>query len=212
MPRTCPQIRLFIALVLVALAMLVSLPSRSHPENASDAQSPVGVATCRAYLPIVASHYGVSGPTSTPTYTRTPTPTRTRTATSTRTRTPTRTATPTRTRTPTPTHTPAGPNDLHITQLQYSGSDEYVQITNNGPSAQTMTGWKIESVVGPQWYYFPDEYTLAVSAYVRIHSGPDAIDNPPTDLRWATAYYWRDAGDEARLYDALDQLVDSWVY
>ena len=45
------------------------------------------------------------------------------------------------TRAPTPTATTAPQSDLQITALQYSGSDEYVKITNYGIAAQTMTGW-----------------------------------------------------------------------
>lgn len=163
-------------------------------------------ATRQVYLPAVANNLSIPGPTCTPTATRTATLTRTPT----RTATPTPTCTPTATRTPTPTATTV--NNLRITQLNYAGSDEYIQISNLGPSSQVMTGWKIVSVVGPQEYLFPEGYILANGAQVRVHSGPDAINNPPTDLLWTLAHVWRDAGDEARLYDAHGNLIDSWVY
>jgi hypothetical protein len=44
---------------------------------------------------------------------------------------------------------------LGIAYLACEGSDERVAITNYGGQAQVMTGWKINSVVGDQWYYFP---------------------------------------------------------
>jgi hypothetical protein len=167
------------------------------------------------------------GPTLTasPTVSATPMATETvePTATATHTTSPTATATPTQTdtatptwtasasRTPTPTHTPA-PSDLYISQLRYSGSDEYVEITNRGGSAQNMTQWRIQSVRGDQWYSFPAGYTLAVGRHVRVHSGPGAVDNPPADLKWTAAYIWNNDGDEARLYDVQGRLVDSWAY
>jgi hypothetical protein len=102
--------------------------------------------------------------------------------------------------------------DLSITYLQYSGRDEYVEISNHGAHAQDMTGWQIQSVTGDQRYSLPDAYTLAASGYVRVHSGPDAWSSPPTDLKWTTAYTWNDEGDEARLYDSHGAVVDSWGY
>ena len=80
---------------------------------------------------------------------------------------------------------PIPESDLHIEALRYDTSDEYVQITNRGAAAQDMTGWRIHSVVGDQWYDFPAGYTLDAGASVRVHSGPGAYSNPPTDLRGA---------------------------
>jgi hypothetical protein len=101
---------------------------------------------------------------------------------------------------------------LEIAYLVYDGRDERIAITNNGGQAQVMTGWKIHSVEGSQWYYFPSGYTLAAGATVRVHSGPDAIDNPPSDLRWTTAYIWNNDGDKAVLYNSAGQAVDSYCY
>ena len=39
--------------------------------------------------------------------------------------------------------------DLEITDLVPDGSDEFVEITNNGSTNQSMNGWQIVSVVGP---------------------------------------------------------------
>lgn len=139
------------------------------------------------YLPVVIHHWPVV-PTATPTTTRIPT------------------------RTPTPTVTPSGGNDLRITHLQYSGRDEYVEITNNGPGSQDMTNWKIHSVQGDQWYTFPAGYVLAAGSWVRVHSGPDALDSPPSDLKWTGAYIWNNSGDEARLINAQGEEVDRFSY
>jgi cardiolipin synthase len=107
---------------------------------------------------------------------------------------------------------PAPEADLYIEALQYDTSDEYVQITNHGTASEDMTGWRIHSVVGDQWYDFPAGYTLGAGVSVRVHSGPDALDNPPADLLWGYAYIWRNEGDKAVLYDDLGQEVDSSCY
>ncbi len=106
-----------------------------------------------------------------------------------------------------PTPTPLPPK-LEIISLICDDIDERVSIRNTGGQAQVMTGWKIESVVGQQWYDdFPPDYTLAAGAIVHIHSGPGAISNPPGDLLWTTAYIWRNDGDEAVLHDPTGQAV-----
>jgi competence protein ComEC len=90
------------------------------------------------------------------------------------------------------------------------GSDEFVEISNLGASGQLMTGWRLHSVVGNQWYYFPFGYTLPAGQAVRVHSGPQALYSLPYELRWTTDYIWNNEGDEARLYDAQNEMVDHW--
>ena len=153
-----------------------------------------------AYIPLILKSGAPSPP---PTVTPTPTGTSTPTGTPTRTHTPMPSATPE----PTPST-----NDLSIKWLKYWGTDEYVEIRNAGPERQDMTGWWIHSVVGDQVYYFPHEYVLDVGGTVRVHSGRDAIDNPPHDLKWTGAYVWNNDGDEARLYDSTGRLIDSRWY
>ena len=176
------------------------------------------------FLPLIMAGHGAPVPTSTPsftaTWTATPTatvciPTTTPTATPTATATATTwfvTSTPTPTRTLTPTATTVPQSDLRITYLRYDTSDEYVKISNYGGIAQNMTGWWIHSETGNQKYYFPGGYVLPAGDYVRIHSGPGAISNPPHDLKWSGAYIWNNAGDAAALYDSAGHLVDRWSY
>jgi hypothetical protein len=104
------------------------------------------------------------------------------------------------------------PNDLEITTLFYDSRDEYIEIANNGPGAQNMTGWTIESIVGPQTYAFPITTTIAAGKTIRIHSGPDATDNPPGDLKWSGAYIWNNNGDKAELRDDQGRVIDSICY
>lgn len=179
--------------------------------------TPTATATNTPTASATATSTSTPGPTATHTYTPTGTLTPISTATSGPTDTPTPTGTPSATAThtqgptATATHIP-GTGLLDITTIAYSGSDEYVEIANPGLSSRVMTGWKLQSVEGNQWYYFPVGATVAAGSYVRVHSGADALLNPPTDLRWSTAYIWNNAGDEARLYDPQDNLVDSWAY
>jgi hypothetical protein len=103
-------------------------------------------------------------------------------------------------------------NAVRITGLHFAGKDEYVEITNHGPSDQSLTGWALYSDGQKNPFRFPEGYVLPAGAYVRVHSGPEATDNPPTDLKWSGAYYWNDKGDEATLYDAEGRLIDRWAY
>lgn len=104
------------------------------------------------------------------------------------------------------------PNDLEITELFYDSRDEYIEIANNGPGGQDLTNWTIESVVGPQTYNFPITTTIGVSETIRIHSGPNATDNPPDDLKWSGAYIWNNNGDKAELRDDQGFVIDSVCY
>ena len=129
---------------------------------------------------------------------------------------------------PTTSHGQSGPYRLHvpvvaqgqaldiiglrITALNHLGRDEYVEITNQGYVFAYMADVRLVSVVGGQEFVFPD-FTLAVGDAVRVHSGPDAIDQPPKDLRWSGAnYVWNDDGDEAQLFGYGGLLLDSFRY
>ena len=103
------------------------------------------------------------------------------------------------------------PNNLSISQLHYSSSDEVVEVTNNGPGTQSLDGWTIYSAIGSQTYHFSG-VSLGVGQRVRVHSGPDAFANPPLDLLWSKAYLWNNDGYRAELYDDNHQLRDSSCY
>ncbi len=154
------------------------------------------------------SRTAMASPTATPPGTPTGPPTGTTTATPTLTRTPapTGTATPTATATPAPTHA------VQITFIQYPGDNEYVRIENTGATAQDLTDWHLLSGLGQERYAFPAGHMLEPESFVRIHSGPDAINDPPFDMLWTTAYVWDDDGDRAELYDSEDRLVDRRCY
>jgi competence protein ComEC len=96
--------------------------------------------------------------------------------------------------------------------LSYDGRDEVVGITNAGGAAETLTGWRLVSVVGDQRYAFPAGSVLAPGATVRVHSGPDAWGDGGSDLKWTTGYIWNNDGDKAELRDAAGRVVSSWCY
>ena len=150
----------------------------------------------------------VLGPTGAPAATPTPTVSAQPTETATQTPTPTPTSEPTATPT---SEAPTG-SDLRIIELQFSSADEFVRIGNDGVAPQDMSGWRLHSVVGNQWYSFPAGYSLAPGAQVRVHSGQGALDAPPQDLLWTRAYMWNNDGDEAELMDDSSQVVDRWSY
>ena len=104
------------------------------------------------------------------------------------------------------------PNNLKIVTLVYKAKDEYVEIKNNGPVAQSMDGWQIVSVAGSQIYTFPNGITLSVGQTVRVHSGPAAFDSPPNNLLWTTGRIWRNKGDIAALLDNQGVLRDTYCY
>ena len=148
-----------------------------------------------------------------------PTPSATATATPTPTDTPTPTITPTDTPTPPPTETPtvtptSTPEEaaLHITALRYRGPDEVVEITNLGGSNQDLSGWTLASRGQKHPFRFPAGLVLPSGTTIRVHSGPEAPDNPPWDLRWSTDYLWNNSGDEAVLSNAAGQQIDRWSY
>jgi len=111
-----------------------------------------------------------------------------------------------------PSPAPLPGNTLRIASLAYSGRDEFVRIINEGPGDEDMTGWRLHSVTGDQWFHFPPGFVLKAGGSVCVHSGPDAVDLPPDHLRWTGAYVWNNSGDEAELIDADDEVVDQRAY
>lgn len=107
---------------------------------------------------------------------------------------------------------PPAPASVEITNLIFSGSDEYVEIRNNGPGNQSMDGWQIVSVVGSQTFDFPSGIILRVNQTLRVHSGSGALNNPPSDLFWTTAFIWNNNGDKAELRDDQGIVRDTLCY
>jgi hypothetical protein len=108
---------------------------------------------------------------------------------------------------------------MRIADIQPAGSDEVITIANQGTTPQEMTGWSIQSYggascqpVADQVYSFPVGYTLTAGQSVRVHSGPDAVNNPPADLFWTTGNIWNDGSDRGDLRAPGGSVVDSYGY
>ncbi|MAU01161.1 MAG: hypothetical protein CL608_28795 [Anaerolineaceae bacterium] len=114
----------------------------------------------------------------------------------------------------TPTPTPTAPANVQITIIVYdpSGDDvagEYVTITNQGATAENMTGWVLSDVASTA-YVFPS-FSLAPSASVRVwtKSGTDSV----TDLYWGRgSAIWNNTGDTATLRNSSSQVIDTCTY
>ena len=97
---------------------------------------------------------------------------------------------------------------ITITNIHYSGKDEYVTIENNSSSTIDMYNWKLTSnPPDKQKYIFPH---LIVSPHssIEIHSGPSAKGK----YIWTKRYIWNNKGDEAILYNNLGKVVSKYKY
>lgn len=101
---------------------------------------------------------------------------------------------------------------VQIAEIIYAARDEVIMIANYSDSALVLDGWQVESVVGSQVYQFPLGLVLAVGDVVRIHSGPEAWEAPPTDLLWHYGYIWNNTGDMAELINGEGEVVYSFCY
>ncbi|WP_423224526.1 thermonuclease family protein [Candidatus Amarolinea aalborgensis] len=124
-------------------------------------------------------------------------------------------------RTPTaaPAATRSANSSIAITGMKYAGGDEVVTLTNQGTALQSLDGWRLQSYggspcrpVSTQVFVFPTDFTLEPGASVRVHSGPQAVNKPPTDLAWTADTVWSNSGDRADLLSADGQLVTSLAY
>jgi competence protein ComEC len=85
-------------------------------------------------------------------------------------------------------------------------------LENRGGTLEDLSGWYIESTIGPQTYNFPGGYQLAPGAAVRIESYTGAKNDPPTALLWSTDPIWRNAGDKAVLRNTAGAAISTQCY
>ena len=110
---------------------------------------------------------------------------------------------------PTPSPTRA---EVKIIQLDGTGMPEVVVLENNGGTAQDLSGWYIESTIGPQTFNFPGGYTLQAGGTVRIESYTGAKNDPPGTLLWDADPIWRNAGDKAILRNTAGAAISTQCY
>jgi micrococcal nuclease len=88
-------------------------------------------------------------------------------------------------------------------------NDEWVRITNRGPSPMDLGGWVLKDTSASHRYAFPDAISLGRGASVTVRSGCGA--DTPTDLHWCNqgSAIWNNGGDTAFLLDPSGNIVDS---
>jgi hypothetical protein len=89
--------------------------------------------------------------------------------------------------------------------------EEFVEIKNRGSRSQVMTGWSLKGEFYPGEFVFPTGFVLPAGGTVRVWSLNE--EDTATDLYWGTwGQHWFDNGDTATLYNASDQVVDTYTY
>jgi serine/threonine-protein kinase len=102
--------------------------------------------------------------------------------------------------------------NVHITLLSSGTTPEYILLQNQGTAPQDMSGWYLESTVGPQTFSFPTSFILPAGASVRIESYTGARNDPPQTLVWSPDAVWNNAGDKAVLRDEAGAVISSKCY
>ncbi len=113
-----------------------------------------------------------------------------------------------------PTRTPPVPVDVVISAVVNDGYAENVVIKNQDTIVADLTGWRLaekDNAVLP--FAFPDGFTLAPGAEVRIYSGRDGRqNNPPESLEWTELNIWDNNGDVATLLNSVGEPVSTFKY
>ncbi len=91
-------------------------------------------------------------------------------------------------------------------------NDEYFDLANEGDTDLSMLGWKVEDEGPNHTYRFPNSYSLAAGATVRIHTGCGA--NDAEHLYWCKggSAVWNNDGDTVTLIGPDGAIVDTWGY
>lgn len=88
---------------------------------------------------------------------------------------------------------------------------EWIDIANFGAIEADLTGWSIRDESTRHRYFFPDGFTLAVDASVRVFSGCGHDDS--TSLYWCDGDpVWNNGGDTGFLVDPDGRFADSLSY
>jgi hypothetical protein len=92
---------------------------------------------------------------------------------------------------------PVAGGSVTVTALDCAG--ERVVVSNGGPVALDLTGWKVHDEGTKHTFTFPAGFTLAPGTSVSIKSGGGAGAG---ELAWTGASVWNNDGDTAALVDA----------
>jgi hypothetical protein len=97
---------------------------------------------------------------------------------------------------------------VFILGVQFTTTDQWVEIANNGTSDTNLTGWEImnnENIT----YTFPTSFVLKQGAQVKVHSSAGKPNS--TDL-YNSSVLWSKNGDTAILMDANGKTVSKYSY
>ncbi|MCG3118033.1 MAG: hypothetical protein ALAOOOJD_00166 [bacterium] len=101
---------------------------------------------------------------------------------------------------------------IKIVGVYNHGLREHVAIENQGTVAQPLGGWALVSLRGKQFYFFHDNLILWPGMKMSIHSGQDALNNPPSHLFWTDEQMWSNHNDVALLFDHGGLEIDRCAY
>ena len=97
-----------------------------------------------------------------------------------------------------------------------SWTDQYVEVTNVSSVSVNVSNWMLTAASSNRTYYFPNGLVMQAGEKCRIpavssvndscgsYSGPLSF-NSPTQV-------WSTTGDIARLYNAANELIDTYAY
>lgn len=115
---------------------------------------------------------------------------------------------------------PATGSGLQVTSIQFDapGNDhenlngEWVEITNTGVTAESMTSWVLKDESASHRYTFPAGFTLDPDSTVTVYTGCGT--DTDTALYWCSdkGAVWNNSGDTAFLLDPTGNLVDKRSY
>ena len=95
---------------------------------------------------------------------------------------------------------------ISMLHVNYTAEDQWVEISNNGTSNVSFTGWKLINMMKAKTYSFPTGFSLIPGTVVKVHSGQG--DDTSTDL-YNSKLMW-DKIDTAILKDASGKIVSSY--
>ncbi|MCL4707230.1 lamin tail domain-containing protein [bacterium] len=101
---------------------------------------------------------------------------------------------------------------IKIVGVYNQGLQEHIAIVNQGTVAQPLVGWSLIAERGNRRYAFPDDLILRPGMKVFIHSGQNALNNPPDHLFWTDEQMWSNRNDVALLFDYRGLEIDRCAY
>jgi hypothetical protein len=97
-------------------------------------------------------------------------------------------------------------SEISISSVNYTAEDQWVEISNNGTSNVSFTGWKLINMMKAKTYSFTTGFSLMPGTAVRVHSGQG--NDTSTDL-YNSKLVWNNT-DTAILKDASGKIVSSY--